>query len=95
VTAKSAHPEQAKAFVQFLLSDTAQQIFAKKGYRPVVASTNASAGAPAGSPQFTTPSGLFTINDLGGWTVVNAKFFDPTSSVMATIENQLGVPTKK
>jgi sulfate transport system substrate-binding protein len=88
VTAKSAHPEQAKAFLDFLYSDTAQKIFAQNGYRPIVDGI-----ATAG--QFKTPSGLFTIADLGGWTTVSTKFFDPTTSVMATIENKLGVPTKK
>jgi sulfate transport system substrate-binding protein len=87
VTAKSAHPGQAKAFLDFLYSDTAQRIFAQNGYRPVVG------GIAAG--RFKTPAGLFTIADLGGWTPVIAKFFDPASSVMATIENRLGVPTKK
>jgi sulfate/thiosulfate-binding protein len=88
VTAKSAHPDQAKAFLDFLYSDTAQRIFAQNGYRPIVTGI-----APAG--EFKTPPGLFTIADLGGWTAVSAKFFDPASSVMATIENKLGVPTKK
>ncbi len=88
VTSKSSHPEQAKAFLDFLYSPTAQQLFAKNGYRPVVTGI-----APAG--EFKTPTGLFTIGDLGGWTAVNTKFFDPTNSVMATIENKLGVPTKK
>jgi sulfate/thiosulfate transport system substrate-binding protein len=88
VSAKSAHPEQAKAFLDFLYSDTAQKIFAQNGYRPIVDGI-----APPG--QFKTPPGLFTIADLGGWTAVSTKFFDPTSSVMATIENKLGVPTKK
>lgn len=88
VTAKSVHPDQAKAFVEFLYSDAAQKIFAKNGYRPVVDGVS----TPG---QFPKPSGLFTITDLGGWTAVNTKFFDPTSSVMATIENKLGVPTKK
>jgi sulfate transport system substrate-binding protein len=88
VTAKSSHPEQAKAFLAFLFTPTAQKIFAQNGYRPIVPGI-------APDAQFKTPSGLFTINDLGGWTAVNTKFFDPTSSVMATIENKLGVPTKK
>ncbi len=88
VTAKSAHAQQAKAFLDFLYSATAQRIFARNGYRPVV-------DGIAGPGQFKTPSGLFTIADVGGWTAVSKKFFDPTSSVMATIENRLGVPTKK
>src|SRR5579871_3454623 len=88
VTARSAHPAQAKAFLDFLYSDTAQKIFADNGYRPVV-------DGIATPGKFKTPSGLFTIADLGGWTTVSTKFFDPTTSVMATIENKLGVPTKK
>ena len=87
VTAKSAHPEQARAFLDFLYSDTAQRIFAQNGYRPVVDGI-----APPG--QFPTPTGLFTIADLGGWTAVSTRFFDPTAGVMATIENKLGVPTR-
>jgi sulfate transport system substrate-binding protein len=87
VSAKSAHPVQAKAFVDFLYSATAQKIFANNGYRPVVAGV-------AGADQFKNPPGLFTIADLGGWTVVSTRFFDPTKGVMAAIENHLGVPTK-
>ena len=37
---------------------------------------------------FPTPTGLFTIADLGGWTDVTKKFFDPTGSVMADVENR-------
>jgi sulfate/thiosulfate transport system substrate-binding protein len=88
VTSKSSHPKQATAFLAFLYSPTAQKIFDQNGYRPVVPGT-------AAAGQFKTPAGLFTIADLGGWSAVNTKFFDPTSSVMATIEEHLGVPTKK
>jgi len=38
---------------------------------------------------------VFTVAQLGGWTKVNARFFDPTTGVMAAIENKLGVATKK
>jgi len=89
VTSKSKHPEQAKAFLDFLYTDTAQQIFAKNGYRPVVSGVNTSGST------FPTPPGLFTIADLGGWTTVSTKFFDPISSVMASIESSLGVSIKK
>ncbi len=37
VTTKSSNPQAAKAFVDFLRTKPAQQIFAKYGYRPVVA----------------------------------------------------------
>ena len=44
-----------------------------------------------GADKFPTPSQLFTIDDLGGWSQVNDKFFDPAKSVMATIEQGLGI----
>src|SRR5579871_2681604 len=36
VSTKSAHPEQAKAFLDFLFTPAAQRIFAQNGYRPVM-----------------------------------------------------------
>jgi sulfate transport system substrate-binding protein len=84
VTTKSKSPEKAKAFVDFLLSAEAQQVFADKGYRPV----NQQVAATA---KFPRPSGLFTIADLGGWTEVNKKFFDKKAGIMAGIEQQIGV----
>jgi ABC-type sulfate transport system substrate-binding protein len=65
----------------------AQKIFSDNGYRPVV-----SADA---TRTFPTPTGLFTIDKLGGWDAVMTKFFDPTNGVVAKIENQLGVSTSK
>ena len=41
--------------------------------------------------KFPTPARLFTIGDLGGWSTVNASFFDPTSGSISRIENSLGV----
>ena len=39
---------------------------------------------------FTSPKQLFTIGYVGGWPKVQKTFFDPNSSVMATIERGLG-----
>ena len=88
VTANSKHPEQAKAFLEFLHSPAAQRIFADNGYRPVVSGV-------AKPDEFPKPSGLFTITDLGGWTAVTSKFFDPEKGVLVEVEQKLGVPTKK
>jgi sulfate/thiosulfate-binding protein len=88
VTSNSANPKQAKAFLAFLYSKTAQKIFAKNGYRPVVPGV-----AKAG--QFPTPTGLFTIDQLGGWTVVGKKFFDPATGLVTEIERNNGVATTK
>ena len=61
VTSTSKHPEQAKAFYDFVRTPEAQAIFAKNGYRPVIDGVD--------SPyDFPTPTGQFTIADLGGWT---------------------------
>ena len=84
VTTRSKNPEKAKAFLDFLLSPQAQQVFADKGYRPV----NQQVAATAKFPQ---PSGLFTIADLGGWSEVNTKFFDKKAGIMAGIEQKIGV----
>jgi sulfate transport system substrate-binding protein len=84
ITATSKHAEQAKAFHEFVLSPEAQAIFAKNGYRPVVAGVDSPYDFPA-------PANLFTIADLGGWTDVSKKFFDPTGSIMADVEKNIGV----
>jgi sulfate transport system substrate-binding protein len=88
VTRTSVHPAQAKAFLDFLYSPTAQKIFVDNGYRPVVA------GIPGGDA-FPTPRQLFTINDLGGWTKVTSAFFDPNTGIVAQIEKSNGVSIVK
>ncbi|MGZ4431332.1 MAG: sulfate ABC transporter substrate-binding protein [Gaiellales bacterium] len=87
VTKNSSHPAQAKAFLNFLWSKQAQQLFADNGYRPVVP------GITSSKYQFPTPSQLFTIDDLGGWSTIKDKFFDPTKGIMAKIEQSMGVST--
>jgi ABC-type sulfate transport system substrate-binding protein len=84
VTSTSTHPEQAKAFYDFVRTPEAQAIFAQNGYRPVIDGVD--------SPyDFRRPTGEFTIADLGGWTDVTKKFFDPTGSIMADVETGIGV----
>jgi len=85
VTSTSKHPEQAKAFLDFLYTPQAQLLYAQNGYRPVVTGI--------GGPTFPTPPGLFTIDDLGGWTSVTKTFFDATSGIVTQIEQRLGVAT--
>jgi sulfate/thiosulfate-binding protein len=91
VTSTSKNPVQAKAFLDFLHSTTAQKIYADAGYRPIVMD----AAKSGQSGQFSQPAGLFTITDLGGWTSVSKKFFDATTGVMADVERKLGVATQK
>jgi sulfate/thiosulfate transport system substrate-binding protein len=88
VTSNSKHPAQAKAFLDFLYSPAGQKIYADNGYRPVVAGV-------AGADKFPKPAQLFTIDDLGGWTDVTKKFFDPDNGVITAIEKANGVSTSK
>jgi sulfate transport system substrate-binding protein len=85
-TTKDA-PAEAKTFLDYVLSKPAQERFADWGYRPVneeVLSANAD--------KFPDPPGLFTIEDLGGWTEVN-EMFDIDGGEIAAIEEEAGVST--
>src|SRR3954454_3429411 len=83
VTTKSSNPQAAKAFVDFLRTKPAQQIFANHGYRPVVAGVT-------GPYAFPTPKQLFTIGDVGGWADVTTRFFDPKNGLIVPIEKAVG-----
>jgi sulfate/thiosulfate transport system substrate-binding protein len=75
----SQHIKQAKAFVKFLRTPTAQKIFGENGYRPVVKGV-------AKQFHYPKPAGLFKIVDFGGWTKVQKQFFDRTSGIMVKVE---------
>jgi len=74
----------AQAFVQFLHTPQAQQIFGEEGYRPV---------DPKVAAKFKYPSrpGLFDIGFVGGWDKVTKQFFDPDNGIVTKIEGSLGV----
>jgi sulfate/thiosulfate transport system substrate-binding protein len=80
----------ANAFLRFLRTPAAQQVFADNGYRPVVKSVEA-----RNRKKFPTRPGLFTIDQLGlgGWTKVQKRFFDPKAGIMARIQRQVGGST--
>jgi sulfate/thiosulfate-binding protein len=88
-TTKDA-PPQAKTFLDYVLSEPAQERFASWGYRPV---NEAVLAKHAG--EFPNPPGLFTIDDLGGWSTVNDEMFDPEKGSIAKIEEDAGVSTAK
>ena len=75
---------EARKFLAYLLSPAAQEIWAANGYRPVI---------PSVAAQFPTPSGLFTIDSLGGWKKVTKQFFAPEGGIVTKIEQSLGVST--
>jgi sulfate/thiosulfate-binding protein len=82
----------AKDFLAYVLSTPGQQIFASKGYRPVVPGVNAGTVPGANDPAHPFPAveKLTTIADLGGWSKVNKDFFDPTNGIVTTIANGAG-----
>jgi sulfate transport system substrate-binding protein len=86
VGAKTNHPKEAKAWLDFLYTPEAQKIFADDGYRPVVQGVT-------GKYDFPQPATLFTIDDLGGWSAVKTKFFDEKTGIMALVEKSIGVST--
>jgi sulfate/thiosulfate transport system substrate-binding protein len=88
VSAESQNPEAAQAFLDYLYTPEAQQLWADNGYRPVDPDV-----LKENEDTFPVPSGLFTIEDLGGWETVSTEFFDPETGSIAPIEQELGVPT--
>jgi sulfate/thiosulfate transport system substrate-binding protein len=83
---ESKEPDVAKAFVDFLYTPAAQEIFVGKGYRPVVENT-------PGADKFPEPANLFDITKFGGWEEVNVDFFDPENGVVAKIFQDQGKST--
>ena len=90
VTKSSPDKAAANAFLRFLRTPAAQQVFADNGYRPVVKSVE-----NANRKKFPSRPGQFTIDQLGlgGWTKVQKRFFDPSNSIMARIQRQVGGST--
>jgi len=82
----SKNLETAKAFETFALGPDGQKIFASKGYRSVLPDL-------VDKKTYPTPKQLFKIDKFGGWSKVNAEFFDPDKGSVAGIERDLGVST--
>jgi sulfate transport system substrate-binding protein len=86
VVTESESPDQAKAFLDWLVTPEAQGIYASKGYRSVLPDL-------VDEETYPTPETLFTIDDFGGWSKVNDEFFDAEKGSVAEIERDLGVST--
>jgi len=62
--------EAAEAFVAFLFTPEAQREFAKVGFRPVIPEVQQEF-----ADAFPEVENLFTAEDFGGWSQINADFF--------------------
>ena len=69
--AKHGNREVAEAFVKYLYTPDAQREFAKAGFRPIDATV-----AKEVEKDFPAVKTLFTVQDLGGWSEIQKKFFD-------------------
>jgi sulfate transport system substrate-binding protein len=90
ITRTTDHAKEANAFLRFLTSPVAQQVFANNGYRPVVKKV-----LEKNRKKFPARPGEFTIEakSIGGWAKAQKKFFDPKTGVMVKIENAVGGDT--
>jgi sulfate transport system substrate-binding protein len=84
--------DAAKRFLSYVQSDAGQKVFAAEGFRPLnpadVPGTVQGANDP--SNPYPAITKLETIDDLGGWTRVNAEFFDPDYGIVSQIEKANG-----
>jgi sulfate transport system substrate-binding protein len=88
---EKADPKAAD-WLDFVLTDEAQAIFGKDGFRPLSGEVDYEVeGANDPSDPFPTPAKLATIgNDYGGWSEVNDKFFDEDKGVITKIQAETG-----
>jgi sulfate transport system substrate-binding protein len=77
---KDAQPK-ARAFADYLRTEPAQRVFIGEGYRPVVRDLR-------DEKRFPEPKGLFSIDDLGGWSRVNKEFFDEENGRVTRIQQE-------
>jgi sulfate/thiosulfate transport system substrate-binding protein len=90
VTKNSSNKDTVNKFIRFVKGDTAQDLFAQYGFRPVnkkIAKKYAS--------KFPARPGLFAIDDkyLGGWRNADKVWFDANKGRMVAIERSVGGPT--
>ena len=90
VLKSSSNKEIANKFIRFVKGDTAQDLLAQYGFRPVdpkIAKKYAS--------KFPARPGIFKVDDkiIGGWRHADKVWFDPNSGRMVQIERAVGGPS--
>ncbi|MUG93563.1 sulfate ABC transporter substrate-binding protein [Scytonema sp. UIC 10036] len=81
---KHGNREVAEAFIQYLYTPEAQQIFAETGYRPIDSSVAQKKEFVNKYPRLKS---LATTNDYGGWAAIQKKFFDDDGIFAKIISN--------
>jgi sulfate/thiosulfate transport system substrate-binding protein len=90
VLKNSQNKDKANQFIRFTKGDTAQDLFAQAGWRPVnqkIAKKYAS--------KYPARPGIFKIGDklFGGWRAADKKWFDLKTGLMVGIEEAVGGPS--
>jgi sulfate transport system substrate-binding protein len=86
----SANKDTANSFIRFVKSDTAQNLFAQYGFRPVDKKI-----AAKYADKYPSRPGIFKVDDkyIGGWRNADKVWFDPNKGRMTQIERAIGGPT--
>jgi sulfate transport system substrate-binding protein len=90
VVKSSSNKDAANAFIRYVKGESAQDLFAQYGFRPVNAKV-----AKRYASKYPSRPGIFRIDDpiIGGWRAADKKWFDPRGGLMAKIERKIGGPT--
>jgi sulfate/thiosulfate-binding protein len=85
-----AKPE-AQKYVDYVLSQAGQEVYAKFGFRPLVDVDVEVEGANDPADAFPEPETLLTITeDFGGWGEANTKYFDEEKGIVTLIQQETG-----
>jgi sulfate/thiosulfate-binding protein len=90
VLKNSSNKDKANQFIRFVKGDTAQDLFAQYGFRPVNPKV-----AKRYADKYPSRPGIFKIDDkiIGGWRNADKLWFDPNKGRMVAIERAVGGPT--
>jgi sulfate/thiosulfate transport system substrate-binding protein len=90
VLKSSSNKEIANKFIRFVKGDTAQDLLAQYGFRPVDAKI-----AKKYASKFPARPGIFKVDDkiIGGWRHADKVWFDPNNGRMVQIERAVGGPS--
>ena len=90
VLKNSSNKDAANSFIRFVKQDTAQDLLAQYGFRPVDPKI-----AKKYADKFPSRPGIFKVDDkiIGGWRNADKVWFDPNKGRMVQIERAVGGPS--
>ncbi len=84
--------DSAQSFLDFILSEAGQEIYAQYGFRPLGDGVDVEVeGANDPSDAFPAPGTLLTVGDnFGGWGEANSKYFDEDKGIVTALLKAAG-----